>query len=422
MGERAPLSGRVSRGRLALAPLFGLLLLGALPAWAGTLMVDVLDVGQGDAIFIRSPENKTVLIDAGPGKADVVAELRARGVTGLDLVVATHPHSDHIGGMEHVLSALPVGTYMDSGQTHTTSTYGDLMEAVAELGIPYARAEKGQRIQLGSEAVLWVLWPGKTYLSGTRSDHNSNSVVLRLEHQGHCMLFTGDAEAETEQRLLAQRPAPCEVLKVAHHGGAHSTSGRFLDVLEPRVALISVGDNGWGHPTDEALGRLRRRGIEVHRTDQAGTIRVLSLETGLEVQEGVVAIQPGALSAGASPESARQDVGPPVRFAASVNSEVFHEPACSWALKISPENRIEYDTYEEATADGRRPASCCHPEPVSTTPPVTSLVSPAPEEREESPAITAAMEPDVPPVTRPERRRARRDARLRRREERRQRR
>jgi len=292
MDARAHSAGGALRGWLALAPWLALVLLVAPPTWAGTLLVDVLDVGQGDAIFIQSPEGKTVLIDAGPRKANVVAELRARGVTGLDLVVATHPHSDHIGGMEQIVNEFPIGTYMDSGQSHTTATYRDVMEAVEEQGVPYVRAEKGQRIQLGSEAVLWVLWPGKLYLSGTRSDHNSNSVVLRLEHQGHCVLLIGDAEAETEQRLLAQRPAPCEVLKVAHHGGAHSTTGRFLGAFQPRIALISVGNNGWGHPTEETLGRLARRSIEVHRTDQAGTIRVLSSEAGLQVQEGIVAIPP----------------------------------------------------------------------------------------------------------------------------------
>ncbi len=360
MDQRAPLSKGAWRGKLVLAPLLVLSLLVALPAWAGTLWADVLDVGQGDAIFIRSPEGKTVLIDAGPGKTDVVAALRARGVSGLDLVVATHPHRDHIGGMEHVVNQLPISAYMDSGQSHNTATYEALMEAVAELGIPYVRAEKGQRIQLGSEAVLYVLWPGKIHLSGTRSNHNSNSVVLRLEHQGHCMLFTGDAEAETERRLLAQHPTPCEVLKVAHHGGAHSTTGRFLEAFQPQIALISVGANGWGHPTEETLGRLARRGIQVYRTDQDGTIRVLSSEAGIEVRE--------------------------------------------------------------AMADGRRSAWCCRPEPSATTHALTSLVPPAPEDREEPRGDTLATETDVLPTTRQEKREARREARRRRRERRRERR
>ena len=189
-----------SPGPLGLIGLLCALLL-AVPAQAGQLLVDVLDVGQGDAILLRSPEGKTVLIDAGTGSTDIVAELQGRGVTQIDLAVSTHPHADHIGSMEDVLRAMPVGVFMDNGVPHTSKLYTDLMIAVEELSIPYMEAEAGQQIQFGEEATIDVLWPTKSKLRGTRSDLNANSVVLRLQHGDNCFLFVGDAEEETEVRL-----------------------------------------------------------------------------------------------------------------------------------------------------------------------------------------------------------------------------
>lgn len=266
------------------------LLLWLLPARAqcGTLLVDVLDVGQGDAILIRAEPDKAVLIDAGDGDENVVDRLRGLGVQKLDLAVATHAHADHIGGMEHVVRSLPIGHYMDSGVPHTSQTYGRLMAAIEELGIDYLEARAGRTIQLGTEATLEILWPAKVPLRNTRSDLNANSVVLRLLHEGHCMLFMGDAEQPTEVRVVNQGAGPCDVLKVAHHGSNHSTTGRFLDAVQPRIAIISAGeDNRYGHPGSETLRRLQQRHVLVYRTDESGTLRVVSRKGNLEVLEGM---------------------------------------------------------------------------------------------------------------------------------------
>lgn len=357
-----------------LAVLCSLLL--SLPALGGEVLVDMLDVGQGDAILLRSPEGKAVLIDAGDGRTDIVAELQGRGVSQLDLVVVTHGHSDHLGGMEDVIRAMPVGVFMDSGVPHTSQVYQSVMQAVEESGLAYAEAEAGQRIQFGQEATIEVLWPAKTKLRGTRSDLNANSVVLRLVHGENCFLFVGDAEEETEVRLQVRGLEQCSVIKVAHHGSNHSTTDRYLSKLKPTIALISVGDhNRYNHPGEECLRRLERHGVAVYRTDQSGAIRVVSTGRSLEVQEGIVTIQAGAV---APPRvQAATDEGPADHesdsygtpgdktFVASKKSEVFHEPGCEWAQKINPDNLVTYDSYQAAVDDGRRPARCCNPTPDS---------------------------------------------------------
>ncbi len=364
-----------------LAVLCALLL--ALPAHAGQLLVDVIDVGQGDAVLLRSPEGKTVLIDAGTGRSDMVAELQGRGVTQIDLAVASHPHADHIGGMEDVLRAMPVGVYMDNGVPHTSKLYTDLMVAVEELAVPYMEAEAGQHIAFGDEASIDILWPTKTKLRGTRSDLNANSVVLRLNHGENCFLFVGDAEEETEVRLQVRGLEQCSVLKGAHHGSNHSSLDRFLSRVQPTVALISVGEhNRYNHPGEETLRRLDRHGAQVHRTDTQGALRVISNGHTVKVMDGIATVATSLVtppSVEAQTQLAQTlaeqvgeegtpdyeddaygaDTGP--SFVASKKSEVFHNPDCEWAQKISPKNKMEFDSYKDAVLAGKRPAHCCNP-------------------------------------------------------------
>lgn len=257
------------------APL--LLLLGALVAHAGTLTVDVLAVGQGDAIIVQSPAGKTILIDAGTGKKDVVPMLRARGIDKIDLAIASHAHADHIGGMDEVLEALPVRVYVDQSMAHTTATYSKVMALVESTGAAYKPGDRGVAFNLDDGIRLELLAPVEPKLRGTRSDFNSNSVVVRLTKGDHCMLFTGDAEEPTEDMLLQKGLEPCDVLKVAHHGSGHSSTQRFLDRVQPRHAIISCGkDNKYKHPYPETLERLERAGAKVYRTDTQGTIRVMT--------------------------------------------------------------------------------------------------------------------------------------------------
>lgn len=357
-----------------------LFLLAWCSAFAGTLTVDMLDVGQGDSILVRSPAGKAVLIDAGEGKARVSDQLRALGVTELNLVVATHPHADHVGGMNDVLLAIPTKMYVDNGLSHTTATYNTLMRTVELRGIPYKTAAVGQVFNLDDGIKLEVLAPPATALRGTRSDLNANSVVLRLTHGKDCMLLTGDSEAPSEDQLVHDGLKPCEVLKVAHHGSEYSTTDAFLAALQPKIALISVGsDNRYGHPGPRTMERLEAAGVTIYRTDLAGGIRLSSDGKGWKVQTGVSAAPAagpttsgpttsGPTTGGPTTSAPTADGGsaeaapdPSCPFVASRNSTLFHASTCDTSRRISPATRVCYATREDAAAAGRTPARDCTP-------------------------------------------------------------
>jgi beta-lactamase superfamily II metal-dependent hydrolase len=141
------------------------------------MQVHMLDVGQGDSILLQTPAGKNVLIDAGKKGAVVYQQLETLGVHELELVVTSHPHTDHMGGMEAVVRHLPIALYLDSGLEHTTDSYAGLMESLSDEGVSHRRAEWGEVITLDDGITIKVLWPGNSYLRGTRSDLNSNSVV-----------------------------------------------------------------------------------------------------------------------------------------------------------------------------------------------------------------------------------------------------
>ena len=253
-------------------------------SWVGIcfgedLTVTVMDVGQADSILIQTA-GKTVLIDAGEEKDLAQNKLKKRNISNIDLAVATHPHADHIGGMQSILENINVKVYMDNGFPHTSKMYEKLMEVaesrVTSGNMRYMSARQGMRLNLGKEAHFEVLWPNDTGLSDTRSDINANSVVLKLVHGDVCFLFMGDAEAETEQ-MVAQQMETCQILKVSHHGSPHSSIPELLDTIQPETALISCGmANKHGHPGKNTLESFAQRNTQVYRTDWQGDITVVS--------------------------------------------------------------------------------------------------------------------------------------------------
>jgi len=282
------------------------------PKPSGELKVHVLDVGpiEGDSILIISPTGKTVLIDAGDaGKGKVVlAALKRSKVERLDYFIATHPHPDHIGGADEVVNGIKVGTVIDNGVDLSTPTpsppvstkrkgakptptppkrrgktitgfFDEYAAALKQAGVQYEKAEPGKKYDLGGGAILTVLAPSEPFfnkdqLKAGGNEPNANSIVLRLDYGEFSMLFMGDAEAQTEQRLLSKDlELKAKVMKVAHHGSKYATSQEFVGRVQPETAIISVGGwNRYGHPAQSIMDRLKAANAKVYRTDLQGEV------------------------------------------------------------------------------------------------------------------------------------------------------
>lgn len=238
-------------------------------ATAGELAVHVIDVGQGDAILLRTPA-QDILIDGGERGSDVLDYLSAEGVGALDLVICTHPHSDHVRGLVEVIEQLPVGEVIDAAVPHTSQVYEKFLTAIDEKEIKYSEGRAGMSRDLGGGAVLAVLYP----VSPSADDLNNASVVVRIDFGQVSFIFSGDAETKAENEMLESGVnLRGTVLKVGHHGSNSSTSPEFLDAVRPEAAVISAGEgNSYGHPHAETLEALAAAGVKVFRTDLQGTI------------------------------------------------------------------------------------------------------------------------------------------------------
>jgi competence protein ComEC len=256
------------------------------PATTSRMRVDFIDVGHGDAILITSPAGKTVLIDGGLPEAGqrVAAFVQARSKMPLDLVVLTHRHADHLGGLAVVVARQGARAFMDAPFPHPSPAYDNLLRVLEDRHVPIREAQRGREIDLGGGARLVLLTPPAPLITGSRSDVNANSVVARLE-LGHVrMLLTGDAEAVTEDWLLDSKvDLRADVLKLAHHGGKYSSTARFLRAVSPRIAVASAGPGERsGTLQPETAARVEKGGARLYRTDQDGNITVWT--DGREVQ------------------------------------------------------------------------------------------------------------------------------------------
>jgi competence protein ComEC len=246
-----------------------------LAAWAPwspprALTITFLDVGQGDAAVVRTPEGATVLIDAGPDEQQVAAELAALGVRRIDLAVASHAHTDHLQGFPAVLARFPVGLFLESGCPADTPGHNRLMQALRDEDVTVRHARGGQELSVGRLSVE-VLGPDGC---SSGEEPNDDSLVLRLGYGGASVLFTGDAEVPAQQDILEDSdPLEATVLKVPHQGGDTSDPA-FFGAVGAQVAVVSVGPNNYGHPHPRVLAALRDAGMVVYRTDLAGDVTI----------------------------------------------------------------------------------------------------------------------------------------------------
>ena len=248
----------------------------------GELLITFIDVGQGDSILVETPDERKVLIDAGP--KTVVPFLHTKGINSLDMVVLTHPHDDHAGGLPAVLQEIKVKEVLDTALPYESYAYRNFLRLINENRIKYNIAKAGQFIDLG-DVKASILGPPEQFIEGTLSDPNNNSIVIRLVYGKTSFMLTGDLAFEGEKEIMDKGyDIKSDVLKIGHHGSATSTSDEFLDEVRPKVAVISVGKyNKFGHPSHKTLDRLSERGIRIFRTDEDGAVFVRSDGRRVEV-------------------------------------------------------------------------------------------------------------------------------------------
>lgn len=286
------------------------------PPSGGELQVHILDVGpiNGDSILIISPAGKAVLVDAGDaGKSKIVLDaLKRYNVQQLDYFIATHPHPDHLGAADEVMKVTKVLNVIDNGlappgweptptptpsakllrnikpvakkpdkKASITRFYEEYKEAVSLSGAHYEKAEPGKKFDLGGGAFLTILAPSQPFFTKEQmkaggNEPNANTIVARLDYGDFSMLLPGDAEQQTEQRMLTKDlNLQTDVLKISHHGSRYATAADFLERVKPAVAIVSCGEwNRYGHPAQIVLDRLKAAGVKLYRTDLQGEITI----------------------------------------------------------------------------------------------------------------------------------------------------
>lgn len=250
----------------------------------GKLHIDFLDIGQGDSIYFSTPDGHDGLVDGGPNDKTLreLGKVMPIGDRVIDLMVATHPDADHIGGLGGVLERYEVKEIWLNGAVHTTQTYLKFLETVKkekEQGAVVRVVVRGDRKDFGDTS-LQVLAPFESFEGKQPKEQNEGTIVARLSYNDFSLLLTGDLEFDLENRLIANAndiyPLQSIVLKVGHHGSAGSTSGNFIDAVKPKTAVISVGkDNRYGHPAKRVLDLLEKYKIQVLKTDYSGTIHII---------------------------------------------------------------------------------------------------------------------------------------------------
>lgn len=236
----------------------------------GELKVHFIDVGQADSILIQQG-SENMLIDAGNNDDEKTLKnyLSNIGVSEFKYVVGTHAHEDHIGSLDYVMNSFKVGKIYFPKATSTTKTFENLAKAVKNKGMQFTVPNVGETFNIG-DAKCTVLAPNGT----SYDDANNYSIVIKLEYGNNSFLFTGDAEDVSEEEMLAKGfDLRADVLKAGHHGSSSSSTDAFLNAVNPKYAVISVGkDNDYGHPHKETLQKFSSKGINVYRTDESGTI------------------------------------------------------------------------------------------------------------------------------------------------------
>lgn len=248
---------------------------------ADNLKVNFINVGEGDCILIEAPNKINILIDGGGtpqsdfdvGNKIVIPYLRRKGINEIDLLILTHPHLDHLEGLLPILKEFKVDMVLDSGLLCDSSEYKEFISLILEKGVSYHKAKAGDNFIFSNNLEIFLLNPLYDSDFYEESDFNNASIVVKLFYKNADFLFTGDIEEAAEKKLLVwQNILQSDILKVAHHGSSTSTNLEFLDKVNPNIAVITVGKNHFGHPSQKIIERLKDKNIQIYRTDEDGTV------------------------------------------------------------------------------------------------------------------------------------------------------
>ncbi|MBQ0097591.1 MAG: MBL fold metallo-hydrolase [Oscillospiraceae bacterium] len=317
------------------------------------LSVHFIDVGQGDSILLES-NGEFVLVDAGESDygSTVVNYIKSQNADTLKYVIATHPHSDHCGGLTKVINKLGCENFITVETDQSTKTWTNVLKAVDKADANYIDAKVGETYSFG-ESSFEIMAP----LSDNYEGYNNYSVVIKATYKDTSFLLMGDAEKQSEKEMLkAKEDISADVIKLGHHGSSSSSSKEFLKAVNPDYAVISCGkDNDYGHPHKETIQTLSKLSIPYFETDIDGTIVACSNGTDIKFyteRNGEIATNPTVNET--KTQTADNYIG-------NKNSKVFHTPDCSGAKTMSEKNKVTFSSREEAESEGYKPCKQCNP-------------------------------------------------------------
>lgn len=330
-------------------------------AQSGELAVHFIDVGQGDSEFVELPNGETMLIDAGEREyGNTVSDyISALGYSEITYLVATHPHSDHIGGLPQIFDDFDVlNVYMPDAES-SSDIYGEFLDKVEQEGCSVTKAAESVSVIDTDRLSAYFVAPCSTGYDSL----NDYSAVLKLTYGNNSFLFMGDAEETSENEITADVSA--DVIKVGHHGSDTSSSQQFVDRVSPQYAVIEVGEgNSYGHPNSETVTRWQNAGAQLLRTDELGNIVIVSNGTDITVSSDAQGNDTASDTQSESSTSSQthQSENSDYSYVLNTSSKKIHTPDCSAVPSISQKN-IEYSdkSLQQLESEGYEPCRLCNP-------------------------------------------------------------
>lgn len=296
------------------------------------LLIDFIDVGQGDSTLVMFPNQEIALIDAGTraGRMEVVKHLQELNIKRIDYLIGTHPHEDHIGGLPEVIRSFKIGKVYLPNKINNTAIFEELLYEIKNNNLTISEGKTGVKIIDDEDLKFYIISPSKEY-----ANINNNSIVTKIIYKEFTAIITGDAEEEAEYNMIQEgHDLKANILRVGHHGSSTSSTKEFISKVDPEYAVISLGkDNSYGHPHKEVIDLLEEKNIVSLRTDELGNISIQTDGKKITFDQ-------------------KEEI-----YIGNLNSKIFHREDCN--SLPNKENQIKFSSKEEALQEGYKPHSAC---------------------------------------------------------------